>query len=119
MNIKTPAFIAAFTAFVFLTGTLTTVASANELSSEPTAVVKFSELNLSSPAGVSTLYKRIHSAAMNVCSAGSTEDLSRRSQQMACADSAETKAIAKVNSASLNAYYQEKTGRSIATFAAN
>jgi UrcA family protein len=82
-------------------------------------VVKFQDLNVNSPAGVTALYQRIHVAALHVCSAGSTEDLSNQRQYKKCTQDAETHAISKVNAPALTAYYEEKTGRLIATLAGN
>src|SRR5437763_909695 len=66
--------------------------AAEEVRSE---TVKFEDLNVSSPAGVEALYKRIHSAAKRVCAppAGWPEPISAS----VCAKDSEARAIAKVN----------------------
>ena len=68
--------------------------------------VKFADLNLSSPAGVETLYGRIHAAAKRVCLQPAGELWAARS----CERKAESEAIAKVNLPLLTAFYEQKTG---------
>lgn len=46
---------------------LTAVCAAADSSEFPSVVVKFADLNLSSPEGVTALYRRIHAAARDVC----------------------------------------------------
>ncbi|MGO8856574.1 MAG: UrcA family protein [Steroidobacteraceae bacterium] len=84
----------------------------------PSEVVKFGELNLSAPAGVATLYSRIHAAALRVCSSG-RRDLGQLAEERVCAQKAEAKAVQQVNVDALTAYFEKKTGRPVATFAAN
>ena len=77
--------------------------------------VKFADLNLDTPAGVESLYGRIHAAARRVCEqpAGEMRAASR------CMAKAESEAIGKVNIPSLTAFYQQKTGGHPATITAN
>ena len=84
----------------------------------PSELVKFQELNLSAPAGVATLYSRIHAAARRVCSSG-TRDLSRLAEEKTCAKEAEAKAVRQVNIDALTAYYEVQTGGPVAKLAAN
>ncbi|HEY6483551.1 MAG TPA: UrcA family protein [Steroidobacteraceae bacterium] len=72
-----------------------------------TETVKFQDLNVDTPAGVETLYRRIHSAAGRVCS---SNDPLEQLGAAACAKKAEAKAIEKVNQPSLTAFYRMKTG---------
>jgi UrcA family protein len=72
-----------------------------------TETVKFQDLNVGTPAGVEAIYRRIHSAALRVCS---QNDPVMQAAVLACARSAEAKAIEKVNQPSLTAYYRMKTG---------
>lgn len=72
-----------------------------------TETVKFQDLNMGTPAGVEALYRRIHSAAVRVCS---DNDPVMRAAAGSCARSAEAKAIEKVNQPLLTAYYRMKTG---------
>jgi UrcA family protein len=69
--------------------------------------VKFADLNLDTSAGVEALYGRIHRAAIHVCS--NAEDFAEGTR--ACMKDAESRAIGKVNSPLLTAFYEKKTGR--------
>lgn len=69
--------------------------------------VKFGDLNVASPSGVETLYKRIHAAAARVCFDGDPLQLIA---VHACTRKAEARAIEKVNLPQLTAFYQMKTG---------
>jgi UrcA family protein len=69
--------------------------------------VKFADLNLDTSAGAEALYGRIHRAALHVCS-----DQDEFAEGIrACVKDAEMRAIGKVNSPLLTAFYQNKTGR--------
>jgi UrcA family protein len=81
--------------------------------------VKFQELNVDTPAGVTALYQRIHSAARRVCNVGEDRNLGMQQQAKTCASEAEAGAIARVNSPALTAYYRIKTGKQVAVLAAN
>jgi UrcA family protein len=70
--------------------------------------VKFQDLNVGTPAGVETLYGRIHSAAKRVCS---ETDRMEQARASACAKRAEAHAIGTLNMPLLTAYYQIKIGR--------
>jgi UrcA family protein len=93
-------------------------AFAGELSTVPSETIKFSELNLDSPAGIAALYSRIHAAALRVCTAGS-RDLSQLASEKNCAIDAEARAVKQLNVGGLTAYFQAKTGRPMPTLAAN
>jgi len=73
--------------------------------------VKFADLNLQTPAGVEALYKRIHSAATQVCDSGVQRNLLILASDRKCVATAETQAIEKVHNAALSAFYQRKVGR--------
>ena len=77
--------------------------------------VKFSDLDLSSPAAVQALYVRIHAAAWRVCEqpAGELAAVGR------CMRKAESEAIGKLNVPLLTAIYQRKTGGRPQTITAN
>jgi UrcA family protein len=85
----------------------------------PREIVKVEDLNVSSPAGVAVLYKRIHSAAQRVCQVGQDHDLDFSRRAKICADEAESRAVSDVNILALSAYYQMKTGRQAATLTAS
>jgi UrcA family protein len=83
---------------------------AGEPSDLPSITVKFADLNLQTPAGVEALYKRIHSAATQVCDSGGDRNLSILTYDRKCAAATETQAIEKVHNAALSAFYQRKVG---------
>ncbi|HWW30695.1 MAG TPA: UrcA family protein [Steroidobacteraceae bacterium] len=85
-------------------------AFAAEPTDPPSIRVKYGDLNLQTAAGVEALYKRIHSAATQVCDSGGDRNLSILTYDRKCAAAAETQAIEKVNNASLSAFYQRKVG---------
>jgi UrcA family protein len=91
------------------------VASPAHASDARSETVKFADLNLSSSAGVETLYGRIHAAARHVCDqpAGELAAVGR------CMKQAEGEAIGKVNIPLLTAFYQQKTGTAPKTITAN
>ena len=70
--------------------------------------VSFRDLNLSTPAGAATLYRRIKSAAESVCGYEET-DFRAQISWRACVRRAVDDAVAKVNSPQLTALH---TGRS-------
>jgi len=76
--------------------------------------VKFADLDLSTSAGVEDLYKRIHRAALHVC-----DQPGELALTVACMNDAERKAIGKVNSPLLTAFYKKKTGRTPQAVVAN
>jgi UrcA family protein len=90
------------------------VLSSHVLAGEPSdprsITVKFADLNLQATAGVDALYKRIHSAATQVCDSGNRNLLILASDRK-CTAAAETQAIEKVHNAALSAFYQRKVGR--------
>jgi UrcA family protein len=85
----------------------------------PSVTVRFADLNLKSPEGVSVLYKRIHSAASQVCSGGEDRDLEALSIHRACAAKAQAQAIAQLHIQALSAYAQMKLGRPAQLIAMN
>jgi len=69
--------------------------------------VKFQDLNVDTPAGVETLYNRIHAAARRVCA----ESDPVASQGVGnCIRKAEGKAISDLNLPGLTAFYRMKNG---------
>jgi len=69
--------------------------------------VKFQDLNVDTPAGVETLYNRIHSAARRVCA--ESDPVAARGVGV-CIRKAESKAITDLNLPGLTAYYRLKSG---------
>jgi UrcA family protein len=76
----------------------------------PHKVVSFRDLNMNTPEGVAVLYRRINSAAYEVCGNPDRYDLSELKLQMCVKDSV-SRAIAKVNNPILTSLYQGKTGK--------
>jgi UrcA family protein len=73
-------------------------------------VVSFRDLNLNSPEGAAALYRRINSAANEVCGNPNKFDLSQLKLQM-CVKDAVSRAIAQVNNPMLTSLHQAKTGK--------
>jgi UrcA family protein len=73
-------------------------------------VVSFRDLNLNSAEGIEVLYKRIRSAAHEVCADPYRYDLSEFKLRP-CIDDAMSRAIAQVNSPMLTSLYEAKTGK--------
>jgi UrcA family protein len=82
--------------------------TSSAMADEPlrTETVKFSDLNVDSPAGAQALYGRIHAAAKRVCS---ETDPIMQPAAIACTDKAEAEAIVKLNRPQLSALYRTKT----------
>lgn len=76
----------------------------------PHKVVSLRDLNLNSPQGVAVLYRRINSAAQEVCADPYRYDLSELKLQ-SCVKDAVSRAIAQVNNPMLTSLYQAKTGK--------
>lgn len=91
------------------------VASNAHASDARSESVKFSDLNLSSQAGVEALYERIHAAAWRVCEQPGGELAAVRK----CMTKSESEAIRKVNVPLLTVFYQTKTGGHPQTITAN
>jgi UrcA family protein len=67
----------------------------------PSKTVKFSDLNIASPAGAKVLYGRIRAAAQDVCRDSSGGDPIQRLAVNACVQKAIDKAVKDVNSPAL------------------
>jgi UrcA family protein len=76
----------------------------------PHKVVSFKDLNLDTPEGVAVLYRRIKSAANEVCGNPDRYDLSQLKLQV-CIKDAVSRAITQVNRPMLTSLYNEKTGK--------
>jgi UrcA family protein len=73
-------------------------------------VVSYRDLNLNNSEGIDVLYKRIRSAAHDVCADPLRYDLSE-SKLKPCIDDAMSRAIEQVNSPMLTSLYQSKGGK--------
>jgi UrcA family protein len=84
-------------------------------------VVKFGDLNLDSPQGVATLYKRIHTAAKQVCGVVPEDRvfLQVATSEAKCMAESEARAIDDIHNVALEAYYSKKIGRPAPVLASN
>lgn len=99
---------------VFLASTFLPALSASPANAgddAPANTVRFGDLNLTSPHGVATLYKRIVSAAESVCGpAFITGSLLPRPSYVACRKKAIADAVAKIDRPELTRYYLAREG---------
>ncbi len=86
---------------------LSSAAMAATSDDNPKLTVSFSDLNLRDPAGVATLYRRVHAAAETVCGKGSVDlrQLEQSARYRACVNTAVDGAVAAVPT--LVAYVRE------------
>jgi UrcA family protein len=114
-NLKTArrALLGYAVAMALLSGLVATNAQAAEQVRSET--VKFADLDLSTSAGVETLYRRIHAAAWRLCQQPAGE----QAATPRCMSKTESDAIGKVNAPLLTAFYQKKTGTPPQTITAN
>ena len=77
------------------------LASALPPESPPTRVVHFDDLDLSKPAGIQTLYRRIKFAAHMVCEPYIDSDIHSSGAMRACVIQAVDHAVSRVNSPAL------------------
>jgi UrcA family protein len=80
-------------------------AHADELEA-PTRTVRYADLNLDTPAGVSALYKRIRYAAEEVCGDAKWRGLSEATAAQACVDHAVSVSVHSLNNVKLTNEYQ-------------
>jgi UrcA family protein len=71
----------------------------------PSVVVKYSDLTLSTKAGVASLHSRIRNAAEAVCSPMNSRILGLRQQYEACVSDAVAEGVASVGNANLSNYH--------------
>ena len=80
----------------------------------PQKSVSHADLNLNSSAGVAALYKRIESAATEVCQLPQgTRQLKLETELKACRADATDRAIMQANLPALSAMHLAKTGRNV------
>lgn len=92
---------------------------ASPRSDSASVTVQVADVDLRSPTGISVLYKRIHSAALQVCAGGEDRNLAVLSIDMACAAKTQAKAIAQMHNPALSAYARTKIGHSNRLLAMN
>jgi UrcA family protein len=78
-------------------------------------VVNYSDLNLSSPAGAVTLYKRISHAAHVVCYLPLQSNDETGARHRACVNAAMKRGVNEVNAPELTRYYESRL-RKVPTF---
>jgi UrcA family protein len=76
----------------------------------PTAIVKFADLDVSTPQGAAALYNRIRAASEGVCSPSDGRDLAARLRWNACVKQAIAEAVAQVDRPALSAVFATKYG---------
>lgn len=121
MNTNRKSFSSAFdtyAAVVILIGVLATGSAILGESLAGRQTVKFESSNLSTPAGVATLFSNIRSAALRVCTSGRTQ-LTRSDEIKNCTHEAEARAVKQVNADALTAYAQIESKAPVVTVAAN
>jgi UrcA family protein len=92
--------------FGALASSFSAVASAADASNKPiNVIVKFADLNISSPAGARALYGRIRAASENACS---YYWFKMNQNQVRCVHDAIANAVTKVNRPALFAVYNAK-----------
>jgi UrcA family protein len=77
----------------------------------PSITVRYHDLNLSSPEGVAALYRRIHTAAVDVCKQAEGPQLVNRifwNEWNDCVAYAVANAVQAVHNEKLSAYYSER-----------
>jgi UrcA family protein len=86
------------------------------LAAEPTEAsprhvkVLFSDLNLTSMDGATTLYRRLQSAAESVCAEHGSRDVNSIFRVKSCESAAMSTAVADINQPTLTSYYRAKQG---------
>jgi UrcA family protein len=86
------------------------VSSAYDGASRPQVIVKFADLDASTSQGAATLYRRIHSAATNVCWRMYDSNEAYQLNNDACIKKTIADAVAKVNEPALSAVFASKYG---------
>jgi UrcA family protein len=114
-HLKIPRTNAIWIAWVMLASAPIAMVANGARAGEPAGTVRhktvsFRDLNVGNPEGAAVLYKRIKSAASEVC--GSWDSLSQRPAVMACIDEAVSRAVAQVNRPMLTSLHEAKTGKS-------
>jgi UrcA family protein len=88
------------------------VSSADDRTSPPQVIVKFADLDVSTQQGAQTIYRRIHSAADNVCFRMYASNEAYKLNRDACLQKVIADAVTKVNEPALSAIFASKYGLS-------
>ena len=87
-----------------------TASRADDDTTPPRVIVKFGDLDISTSQGAATLYRRIHGAAVNVCSRMYVDKQSYKWHQSACLRKVIGDAVIKANRPALSAVFASKYG---------
>jgi UrcA family protein len=90
------------------------ISPAKGVDGPPAVSVNYGDLDLSRPAALEVLFKRLKSAAKTVCAQFDSVDLARRRLFDACVDQAIAGAVIQTKVPALAALYTEKTGNKLA-----
>jgi UrcA family protein len=77
----------------------------------PQYVVKFADLDLRGPAGISVLYRRIEAAAHGVCDTSGVRELTQVVRSQLCREQAISHAVSILSIPALTSYHMAMTGR--------
>lgn len=108
INLKSVAFSAV--AFVCASIVMNSAAAGGPVGETLKQQVSLADLNLNQPEGVAAAYKRIHSAAVNVCSPIETTEVFLSSKVKPCIADATSRAVKMINNSALTAYENERNG---------
>ena len=86
------------------------VSSADDGASRPQIIVKFADLDASTSQGAATLYRRIHSAATNVCWRVYDSNEAYKFNKDVCIRKSIADAVTKINEPALSAVFASKYG---------
>jgi UrcA family protein len=89
---------------------IATVSNASEAPMPPQVVVKFADLDISTPKGAKTLYRRIRTAAADVCSRMYPTDAAYRSHKHACLQQVIADAVTKIDRPALSTVFAADYG---------
>jgi UrcA family protein len=109
---KFPTIQSSFVLFAAATALVCGGASLASGSDPPQRIVKFGELDLDKPAGVETLYRRLRSAAKEVCKPGISVPQTLRSKSRACTELTLADAVTQINHPNLTAYHDARISAS-------
>ncbi len=87
-----------------------TVSRADGDTAPPQAIVKFGDLDVSTSQGAAALYRRIHGAAVNVCSRMYVDAQSYKWHENACLQKVIGDTVTKVNRPALSVVFASKYG---------
>jgi UrcA family protein len=87
-----------------------TVSRADDGTAPPQVIVKFGDLDVSTSQGAAALYRRMHGAAVDVCSRMYVDEQAYKWHKDACLQKVIGDAVIKVNRPALSAVFASKFG---------